>query len=72
MRSLVRDQLRAGKSPVEIKAYFVSKYGEFVLGAPEAKGFNLVLYALPFVLILGGLAAIFFAVRRWTRKEAPG
>ncbi|MGH7256720.1 MAG: cytochrome c-type biogenesis protein, partial [Nitrospirales bacterium] len=30
MRDLIREQLREGKSPEEIKAYFVSKYGEWV------------------------------------------
>ena len=28
MRSLVRDQLAAGKSPEEVRRYFISKYGE--------------------------------------------
>jgi cytochrome c-type biogenesis protein CcmH/NrfF len=67
MRALVRDQLAEGKTPAEVKAYFVSKYGEWILLAPEPRGANLIAYAVPFVAILGGTAVIVFAVRRWTR-----
>lgn len=66
MRSLVRDQLAAGKTPDEVKAYFVSKYGEWILLAPKARGFNLIAYALPVLVVVGGGAAIAVAVRRWT------
>jgi cytochrome c-type biogenesis protein CcmH len=67
MRSVVKDQLREGKSPEEVKAYFVSKYGEWILLEPKAKGFNMLVYALPILLVLGGLAVIAAAVRKWTR-----
>ena len=66
MRGMVRDQLRAGKTPSEIKAFFVSKYGEWILLTPNARGFNLLLYILPFALLLGGMAVIVVLVRRWT------
>ena len=67
MRGMVRDQLRAGKTPDEVKAFFVSKYGEWILLTPNAQGFNLLLYILPFALLLGGAAVIIVVVRRWTR-----
>lgn len=66
MRGMVRDQLRAGKTPDEVKAFFVSKYGEWILLTPKARGFNLFLYILPFALLVGGIAAIVVLVRRWT------
>ena len=66
MRALVRDQLAAGKTPDEVKAYFVSKYGEWILLAPKPSGFNLVAYAIPFLVIFGGGALVVLAVRRWT------
>jgi cytochrome c-type biogenesis protein CcmH len=66
MRSLVRDQLAEGKSPEEVKAYFVSKYGEWILLAPKARGFNVLAYALPVMVVLGGGLLIVFAVRKWT------
>jgi cytochrome c-type biogenesis protein CcmH/NrfF len=69
MRAVVKDQLRAGRNPDQVKAYFVSKYGEWILLEPKPKGFNLIVYALPAAVILGGLGVIVFAVRRWTRAE---
>jgi cytochrome c-type biogenesis protein CcmH len=71
MRSLVKEQLRDGKSPEEVKAYFVSKYGEWILLEPRPRGFNLLVYALPVALVLGGAAVIFVGVRRWTRPLEP-
>jgi cytochrome c-type biogenesis protein CcmH len=66
MRSLVRDQLAAGKTPDEVKAYFVSKYGEWILLTPKPTGFNLVAYALPVGVVLIGGLGIALAVRKWT------
>jgi cytochrome c-type biogenesis protein CcmH len=67
MRAVVKDQLRAGKSPDEVKAYFISKYGEWILLEPKAHGFNILVYALPVLLIAGGLGVIVLAVRKWTQ-----
>ncbi|MGH7688517.1 MAG: cytochrome c-type biogenesis protein [Gemmatimonadaceae bacterium] len=66
MRNLVKSQLAAGKTPAEVKAYFVSKYGEWILLDPRAHGFNLVLYAAPYVLLVVGLGVIVVAVKKWT------
>ena len=70
MRASVREQLQAGKSPQEIKDFFVSKYGEWVLLAPTNTGFNRLLWWLPLtVLIIGVIAALLLA-RRWTARKA--
>jgi cytochrome c-type biogenesis protein CcmH/NrfF len=69
MRALVRDQLAAGRTPDEVKAYFVSKYGEWILLKPRLRGINLVVYVAPFVVILGGGAIIALAVRKWIRTS---
>src|SRR5512146_384952 len=47
MRNVVREQLRAGQSPDDVKRYFVSKYGEWILLSPEPHGVNVLVYALP-------------------------
>ena len=72
MRSLVRDQLAAGKTPDDVKSYFVSKYGEWILLAPPPHGFNLVAYALPILAVVCGGLVIAVAVRRWTAASADG
>ena len=68
MKQIVRDQLRAGKSPEQVKAYFVSKYGEWILLEPPAHGMNLAVYLAPFILLLGGGALIVVMVRKWTSQ----
>jgi len=70
MRAVVRDRLRAGETPDEIKAYFVSKYGEWILLEPRMTGLNILLYVLPVALIVGGLALVAVLVRRWTTPTA--
>jgi cytochrome c-type biogenesis protein CcmH/NrfF len=51
------------------EAYFVSKYGEWILLKPRLRGINLVVYVAPFVVILGGGAIIALAVRKWIRTS---
>ena len=73
MRTIVREQLAAGKSPSEIRAYFVARYGEWILLEPRPSGFNVMVYAVPVAAVLAGLVLIVVAVRRWTRNPAtPG
>jgi cytochrome c-type biogenesis protein CcmH len=69
MRSVVRDQLRSGKTPDEVRAYFVDKYGEWILLAPKAEGFNLVVYLIPFVAIIIGALIVWRTVKRWTASQ---
>ena len=68
MRAIVREQLAAGRSPDEVKAYFVDKYGEWILLRPKARGWNMLVYVLPLVVLLLGAAVIVRAMRRWTAK----
>ena len=70
MRAVVRDRLRAGETPEEVKAYFASKYGEWILLEPRMTGLNILLYVLPVVLVVGGIAIVAILVRRWTTPEA--
>ena len=69
MRGLIREQLQQGKTREEIRAYFVSKYGEWVLLTPKPSGFNLLVYVIPFLAGAGGLAGMLVATRRWVRRR---
>lgn len=69
MRAVVRERLRGGDSPEEVKAYFVARYGEWILLEPKMTGLNVALYVLPVVLVAGGLVLVVFLVRRWTRLD---
>lgn len=66
MKDLIRSQIVAGRTDEEIHQYFTSKYGEWVLLEPKAQGFNLLVYLLPALALLGGGALIVVAVKRWT------
>jgi len=66
MRAVVRDRLRSGETPEQVKAYFASKYGEWILLEPTMTGLNILLYVLPVVLVIGGIALVAVLVRRWT------
>lgn len=74
MRALIQEQLKEGKSPAEIRAFFVSKYGDWVLLAPPARGVGLLLWLLPFVALGGGILGVGWFVRRWAKRRAtsPG
>lgn len=68
MRHIIKEQLEAGKSVEEVKAYFVEKYGEWILLEPEPHGLNLAIYFLPVILVLGGAFFLYRIARKWTKQ----
>jgi cytochrome c-type biogenesis protein CcmH len=72
MRTLVREQLQQGKTPAEVLDYFAQRYGEWILLAPPKRGFNLVIWVLPFALLPVGAAVIYLGARRWVRRPPAG
>lgn len=70
MRAVIRDQLKAGKTPNEVRAYFLEKYGEWILLEPKPNGVNLLVYVVPILAVLGGLIVVGGAVRKWTAAPA--
>src|SRR6266581_1218078 len=72
MRGIIRERLAAGESPAEVRAYFVEKYGEWILLAPPKSGFNLLVWVVPFVGLGLGLVLVAVVLRRWSRKIPPG
>ena len=71
MRGIIRERLAAGDSPEQVKAYFVEKYGLWILLAPPRQGFNLLVWVAPFAALLSGLVVVAFVLRRWTRRPPP-
>ena len=70
MRTLVRAQLQQGKTAPEVLDYFAQRYGEWILLAPPKRGFNLVIWILPFTLIPIGVMVIYLAARHWVRNPS--
>ena len=66
MRSLIRERIAAGESPESIRAWLISRYGEWVTYTPELEPATWPLWAAPIVLLLGGL---WLARGRFRRKR---
>lgn len=74
MRGIIRERLAAGETPEQVKAYFVDKYGLWILLSPPRQGFSLLVWVVPFAALAAGLVVVAVLVRRWTRPrsaEAP-
>ena len=69
MRELVREQLAAGASDADVRAFFVARYGRWILLDPPAVGMDLALWLVPpLVLLIGSLVV----VRRARARSAGG
>jgi cytochrome c-type biogenesis protein CcmH len=67
LRKLVRDEIKAGRSDDQVRAYLVSRYGEFVLLKPAFSLGNAALWGAPFMVVVVGLALLVANLR----KRAP-
>lgn len=70
MKAIIRERLAAGESPEQVKAYFVEKYGLWILLAPPRQGFNLLVWVVPFAGLAAGLVLVLVLARRWSRRAA--
>lgn len=69
LRRLVRERVAAGENAQEVKAYLVSRYGDWVLLQPPVKPETYLLWAAP-VLFLGlGLLLVWRIFRKSKPKE---
>jgi cytochrome c-type biogenesis protein CcmH len=64
MKGVIRSQLAAGRTPQQVRGYFVERYGEWVLLEPEPRGFNLLVYLLPLMGLAVGVGVVTRSVRR--------
>ena len=71
MRSLVREKLPSGESEEKILGFFVDRYGKSVLSQPPSTGFNLVVWVVPPIALVGGLALVWLAARHLGQKRQP-
>lgn len=71
LRRSIRANLDQGASIGDVKAALVDAYGETILGAPPATGFNIVLWVLPWVSVAVAGAGLAFLILRKRRRERP-
>ena len=67
LRRIVREQVKAGRSDAEIRAFLVQRYGEFVLMRPVFSWRNALLWGTPVLVLLAGIGATVVALRRRRR-----
>lgn len=70
MRAIARQQLAEGRSPEDVRKYFIARYGEWILMAPPTHGFSSLVYLGPLLLLAVGVAVLTVALRRWTAPPA--
>ena len=67
LRNQIREQLAAGKSDREVVDYLVARYGDFVRYRPPLKASTALLWAGPFLFLIGG----FYFLARLLRRRVP-
>jgi cytochrome c-type biogenesis protein CcmH len=63
IRNEVSTMVAAGKSRDEILDFFVARYGERILATPRAKGFNTLVYILPWAALPLGAWVLILLLR---------
>ena len=69
LRNQIREKMQQGASERDIVDYMVSRYGDFVLYRPPFKATTVLLWAGPALLMIAGLATLFFRLAR--RRAEP-
>ncbi|MEI6439225.1 MAG: cytochrome c-type biogenesis protein [Alphaproteobacteria bacterium] len=64
LRKLVREEIKVGRTDAQVKAYLVSRYGEFVLLQPTLSLANAALWGVPIGVIVLGFALFLLTLRK--------
>jgi cytochrome c-type biogenesis protein CcmH len=70
LRLLVRERLKAGDSDAQILDFLVARYGDFVLLKPRFGMHTALLWLLPFLVLIAGVAALLTLRRRQQNRAA--
>src|SRR6266545_713751 len=69
-RAQIRDQLSEGWTDQQIIDYFVAQFGERVLAEPQRTGFTSLIWLLPVIAVLLGIAIVYEILKNW-RAQVP-
>ena len=64
LRTEVKEMLEMGKTNQEILDFMSARYGDFVLYDPPVKPHTWLLWAGPFIFLIGGIIAVIGMVRK--------
>ncbi|MEQ8833358.1 MAG: cytochrome c-type biogenesis protein CcmH [Miltoncostaeaceae bacterium] len=70
MKRIIGEYIREGRSKDEILELMVADFGPEVLATPPKSGFSLVVWVVPFAVLLAGLIAVPLVARAWSRGRA--
>ena len=65
MRHEIRTQIAAGRSPEQVRAWLIERYGDYVSYEPRVSATTWPLFAIPLLLLV---LAVFIAARRMRRR----
>ncbi len=72
MRDAIRERVTRGESAETIRAYFQSRYGDYIMMEPPKRGINWLIWLAPFLLLFGGGLFLWREINGWvTRTPAP-
>lgn len=69
-RAQVRQYVEQGLTVKQIEKRMVAQYGPAVLAQPPKHGFSLLVYIVPPLVVIGGVALLLYTVPRWRRRTA--
>ncbi|HEY1391195.1 MAG TPA: cytochrome c-type biogenesis protein [Ktedonobacterales bacterium] len=72
MRAVIRQQLAEGRSEQQVLAYFSDVYGSDILESPPQQGFTSLIWIMPVLMLLAGIAAIVTIAREWQTQARVG
>jgi len=64
MRSLIRQRIKGGESPAQVRAWLIQRYGDYISYDPPLGGATWPLWAAPIVLLAIGIAIARSSFRR--------
>lgn len=67
MKRIIGEYIREGRTKDEILDLMVADFGPEVLATPPKSGFNLVVWVVPFAVLLLGLIVVPLLARTWSR-----
>lgn len=68
MRAVIRAQLAEGRSEQQVLTYFSQVYGSDILESPPRQGFTSLIWIMPVLMLLAGVAVIVAFGREWQRQ----
>ena len=68
LKMVVKDLIKNGKSEDEIYDFLSEKYGDWILYNPKLNAGNLLLWSLPYLVLVFGGVIIVFLIRKLSKK----